>query len=66
MEEIEESIEFVYDPETMRTELRLANGEPRGIVIMTRISPKKGLAYFGRTHSEFEKYLKIYKDELGK
>lgn len=63
IEEIQENSVFEYNPETMRTEVRMSNGEPRGVAILTRDTPKRALAYFGKTNSEFEKYLAIYKAE---
>lgn len=62
-EEIQENSFFEYNPETMRTEARMQNGEFRGIVVILRGKEKTMVAYFGKNHTEFRKYLEIYKTE---
>ena len=63
-EEIQNSLEyFEYSPETMRTELRLFNGQLRGVVVVWRGKQRGAIAYFGKRHTEFEKYLAIYHNE---
>lgn len=62
-EEMQENFVFEYDPEIMRTELRMENNQAVTVVIMTRTSPKKAVYCVRKTNSEFEKYLEIYKLE---
>lgn len=63
-EEIQESMEdFEYSTETMRTELRLFDGQLRGVAIVLRGKQRGAIAYFGKRHAEFRKYLEIYRNE---
>jgi hypothetical protein len=62
-DEIEEAEEIDASLENVRTELRMANGSPLGVVLVTRSTPKKVVRYVGKRDKEFEKYLELYKQE---
>jgi hypothetical protein len=62
-EKIQENNVFEYSSEDMRTELRMHDGDVRGVVVILRGKNREVVAYFGKTNAEFDKYMSIYKTE---
>lgn len=62
-EAIEEAEQVDVSLEDVRTEMRMSNGEPRGVVLFARGKERKQVAYIGKTHEDFDKYLERYKQE---
>ena len=61
--ELEEAEAIDNSLENVRTELRMSNGHPRGVVLVERGKDRNMVAYIGQENDEFEKYLEIYKQE---
>lgn len=60
--EIEEAENLDVSLENVRTELRMLNGEPRGVVLVSRDSDRN-VIYVGKRDRDFEKYLELYKQQ---
>lgn len=61
--QIEEAEEIDISLEDVRTEIRMANGEPRGVVLIERNSGRRVVGFFNKSHPDFDKYLELYKQE---